>query len=108
VALLHATQLYSGIVTGSGVTDLYTVPAGNRIILRSAYVESHAAVSIQASLLLNVISTIHIWNLTAEGTAGDSNEWRPWMVLTPGQIIRGKVATVQPCVFIISGSIYTI
>jgi hypothetical protein len=30
------------------------------------------------------------------------------MVLTPGQIIRGKVATVQPCVFIISGSIYTI
>lgn len=107
MALLHATPLFSGNITATAFTTVYTVPAGMRIIIRSVAVRNAAAAAQVVSL---AVDAVNVWvkNLTTGGTDGSAFEWRPWIVLTEGQTIRVHVSNSAGAAFTISGSIYTI
>lgn len=109
MALLHATHLYEGnITTTSGTQVLYTVPAGYRVIIRSVILRNAAGSTNSVNILVDSTWAAYFVSLPAGGTAGSSNEWRPWLVLGPGQTIGGRVSVATGCNCIISGSIYTI
>jgi len=110
MALLHATQLFTGtivVLTNPGTT-LYTVPAGNRIIVRSVAVRNLWGGGVNR-FFFKVNGTI-VWdpNLNAGGTSGDSQEFRPWIVATPGQLLQALVTNANGVGVVVSGSIYTI
>jgi hypothetical protein len=110
MALLHATQLASAAVTNTVApgTLLYTVPAGDRIILRSVAVRNLWGGG--GNRVFIYVNGIVLWDplLNAGQTAGDSQEWRPWIVATPGQTIRAQVSNANGVNVLVSGSIYTI
>jgi len=110
VALLHATQLASAVVTNvtSPGTTLYTVPAGDRVIVRSIQMRNlwggganRCFIRINGLVLADP-------NLATGQTSGDSLELRPWWVMTPGQLIQVLVSNAAGINVLISGSIYTI
>jgi hypothetical protein len=51
---------------------------------------------------------VHSLVCTTGGSSGDSPEWRPWVVLTPGQTIQMAVSAAAGVGCVISGSLYTI
>jgi hypothetical protein len=110
MALLHATQLFTGnvVTVNPSFTTCYTVPAGDRIILRSVAVRNLSG-SVGLSVYVKVAGTL-VWSkaLTVGGTAGDNAEWRPWVVATPAQLVQVAVSNAAGVGCVISGSIYTI
>jgi hypothetical protein len=109
VALLHATQLYSGTITSTAPVypTLFTVPAGERYIVRSAVMRNLLAANQQIVLIANGLAVFTIV-LTSGGAAGGSFEWTPWLVMTPGQTMQAHGASATGFNLIVSGSHYTI
>lgn len=87
---------------------MYTVPAGDRIILRSIAARNLSG-SAGVTWYVYIGSTIIFTNvLTTGGSAGGSFEWRPWVVLGPTQTIEMAVSAAAGISCVVSGSIYTI
>jgi hypothetical protein len=110
VALLHVMQFYAANVTTVNPTrtTCYTVPAGDRIVVRSFAVRNLSGTAgMTVYIWINGV-VVHTIFLTTGGTAGDSSEWRPWLVLTPGQTIQMAVSAAAGVGAIVSGSLYTI
>lgn len=110
VALLHALNLFLGNVASvyPATTTVYTVPAGDRIILRSVAVRNlSGSVGVQVYVL---VDGIFVWTgiLTPGSTSGGSQEWRPWVVVGPGSVIKMAVSATPGAGAAASGSIYTI
>lgn len=104
--LLHATQLYLGVITSVDPTKTltYTVPSGDRVILRSVAVRNGSgSTAVQTYIYLN---TVRIWSTALAG--GGNFEWRPWLVLNPGDQINASVSAAAGASFAISGSVYYI
>lgn len=110
MTLLHATQLFVGnvITANPTFTTCYTVPAGDRIILRSIAYRNLNGSTVQ-SLYVKIGGTV-VWTaaVAAGGTSAGSGEWRPWIVCPPGQTIQLAASTTTGFGILISGSIYTI
>jgi hypothetical protein len=110
MALLHATQLFNGTITTvtPTFTTAYTVATGYRVILRSVAVRN---VSTTLSCTVYVqINGVTVFS-TVLGTAGSSTgsfEWRPWIVVGPGQTIKLAASMSTGYGVTVSGSIYTI
>lgn len=86
----------------------YTVPAGDRIVLRSIAVRNlngSGGVTWYVRLAGVVVFT---GVLASGGTSGGSAEWRPWIVMTPGQKIELAVSATPGVGAVVSGSLYTI
>jgi hypothetical protein len=109
MALLHVMQFAKQTVTAvsPSFATLYTVPAGDRIVVRSAVVRNLALTTQQFSLYVDGI-VVKTWNLPSGGGSTGSDEWRPWMVCTPGQVIQARAATASGFNIVLSGSLYTI
>jgi hypothetical protein len=110
MALLHATQLYSGnVVTVNPVfTTAYTVGAGQRIILRSIATRNlSGGAGVTWYVKVNGV-VVFTKVLGLGGTDAGSYEWRPWIVATPGQTIQLSVSAAAGIGAVVSGSIYTI
>lgn len=110
MALLHVLQFYAANVTtvNPTFTTAYTVPAGDRIVLRSIAVRNlngAAGVTVYVKVAGVLVKSIV---LTTGGTSGDSSEWRPWIVATPGQTIQLAVSGATGVGAVVSGSLYTI
>lgn len=103
-------QLFTGnvVTVNPTKTTCYTVPTGYRVITRSIAVRNlSGTVGMSAYVWMNGI-LVHTFVLTTGGTAGGSDEWDTWSVLTPGQKIEMAVSAAAGVGCIISGSIYFI
>ena len=108
--LLHAKQLFSGAVTSVNptLTTAYTVPAGFRIIIRSAaWRNKRTSGTNDVYVYVNGVLIWHVLLATA-GTSGDQQEWRPWVVAEPGQLVQVAVSNSAGANLVLSGSIYYI
>lgn len=108
MALLHVMQFYAGTISSTTATNLYTVPAGDRIVLRTVSVQNQSSSAVVFTLALSGGPTIVLISTNPEGTSGDNFQWRPWIVLPAGAVLQGKVLTAHAVGVILSGSIYTI
>ena len=109
MALLHATQFYSGTVGDLLLHTLYTVPAGNRIIVRDVTFQNAGTVASDCQFRVGGVGTIRHTNLAAYGSASDHDEYKLWLVLPPAATIQFQRVTGNGvCVITVSGSIYTI
>jgi hypothetical protein len=110
LALLHATQFAAlkVITVNPTLTTAYTVPAGDRIILRSVAMRNLLTTGTLTAYvyLAGLLIESHI--LAAGGAAGSDFEWRPWIVMTPGQLVQLAVSNATGADMIVSGSLYTI
>lgn len=106
--LLHAKQLYTGLVVAVNPTFLsaYTVPAGFRIILRSVVVRNKLTTA--SNHVYIEVAGNFVWTkvLAAGGTSGDQDQWQTWVVAEPGQVIGAAVSNATGVWVTISGSIY--
>ena len=109
MAALRVTQFFRGVVVGNGGTSAYTVPAGYRIVLRSAIFKNESGAAAGGSLWLSGASRIMFQNLAAAGSPGDTVEWRPWLVIGAGQTITVTISPVGAHVdVVLGGSLYFI
>lgn len=110
MALLHVDSLFIGNVTSiyPATTTVFTVPAGDRIVLRSIAVRNLAGSSSVAVYV--TVDGIFVWtaNLTGASGPGGMAEWRPWLVAGPGSVIRMAVNVAPGVGAAVSGSIYFI
>jgi len=106
MALLHVIQFFVGAVTttGSPGTLAYTVPAGDRIVLRD-FTFRNLSSSASYSLLVYIDSTL-IYSYTL--ATSESHEWKPWIVMSPGQKLYLRVGNSTGVDVVVSGSLYTI
>jgi len=103
-------QLFTGNVTtvNPSKTTCYTVPAGDRIVLRSVAVRNLSG-SVANSCYVFVNGTlVRTINLGIGGSSTDSFEWRPWIVATPAQLVQLAVSNAAGVGAVLSGSLYTI
>jgi hypothetical protein len=110
MALLHVMQFAAQNVTtvNPTFTTLYTVPAGDRIVIRSVQVRNlSGSVAMTAYLRVNTV-LIDTLVMTAGGTAGGQVEHRPWWVCAPGDVISMAASSAAGFGLILSGSLYTI
>lgn len=108
MALLHASVFYTGNITtvNPTFTTIYTVATGQRIILRSvAY--RNLAPSAAHTLYLEIDSTL-VWSTSIVGGALGAGEFRPWIVVGPGSVLKMAADASSGFGVVVSGSIYTI
>lgn len=104
MALLHATQFYNGRPTADGAQHtLYTVPSGDRIILRDINLQEAGG---GAPYIIFYVNGYRI--LTSFLTAHLHSDNRFWLVVGPGQTISCLVQSGFSVDVTISGSLYTI
>lgn len=111
MATLHATPLASGLVTVTTEatrTLLYTVPAGKRVVLRSA-IATNKWTTLQG-FVLHAPDPVRCWfaSLAAFGGPGATLEFRPWLALGPGDQIKAWCGNATGVYIVLSGSIYFI
>jgi hypothetical protein len=110
MALLHATQLYVGnvVTVNPTFTTAYTVGAGQRIILRSIAVRNLSGAA-GVTWYVKINGIVVFTNVLGIGSLSTGSfEWRPWIVVTPGQTIQLAVSAAAGIGAVVSGSIYTI
>jgi hypothetical protein len=110
MALLHVTQLARQNVTTVNpvFTTIYTVPAGDRIVLRSIAVRNLSG-SAGVTWYVEIDTVVVFTNVLGVGSVNaGSYEWRPWIVLGPGQLLKVAVNAAAGIGLVASGSLYTI
>jgi hypothetical protein len=110
MALLHVMQFAAQNVTSVNptYTTLYTVPAGDRIVIRSVQVRNLSGTAAMTAYLRVNTFLIDSLVMTVGGTAGSSVEHRPWWVCAPGDVISMAASVATGYGLILSGSLYTI
>lgn len=108
MADLRATQVYQGAVSGTSVTDLYTVPTGKRLIVKHVTVLEATGSSCDAQLRSSVVGTVYVWHLLAYGRAGDAAADSFWIVFDAGQKVQFKRTTSGQVAVTVSGSLHTV
>jgi hypothetical protein len=103
-------QIYHGNITSvnPAVTNVYTVPAGDRIVVRDITVQNLSD-TVANSFYVYVAGT-WVWQVVL-GTSSSSTgkaEIKPWWVMTPGQVLALAVSHSSGVGVVVSGSLYTI
>lgn len=107
MALLHLTQLYKGNHGTYPPTTVYTVPAGYRANVRSVVATNRGATD--QYMVVGVTGLqVFAYQLTHFGGLAPSYEWRPWMVLLPGDQLQLGMGGGVTADWVVSGSLYTI
>lgn len=92
---------------GGATVTLFTVPAGQRMVLRSVTMRNLSTSSGTGWVVFNG-SGMFIKPLTPAGTDGASFEYRPWVVFGPGATLGISAGSGIAVFMVASGSIYTI
>lgn len=108
MADLRATQFFSGVVNGTSVVTLYTVPTGKRAIIKHVTVLEVSGSSADAQLRLGSFGTIYHWVLAAYSSAGDEGSSSFWIVINAGETIQFKRTTSGQLTVTVSGSLHTV
>lgn len=105
MADLRATSFFNAQIAGPGPVNLYTVPAGHRIILREITAYNHASVNNVATVALQSGSTLMSRVLPPAGSAGATLQYSFWAVINPGEVFQGYTNSGQHLTLVISGSL---
>jgi hypothetical protein len=108
VATLRATQFAIGTYSDTSVHDLYTVPSGHKIILKSIQVMDYTGNSGVINMRVDVLGTYMVIPIAAYSGAGAWVERRPWIVFNAGQILQIQRTDAHGYTFILCGSLMTI
>lgn len=103
-------QFFAGSVTSVNPTrtTLYTVPAGDRIVIRNLAARNLNGSSATTVILWVANALVFTVSLTTGGTAGDHISQNLWIVATPGQTIQMAASNSTGFGIVVSGSLYTI
>lgn len=111
MAQLRATQFFIGNVTTVAPvnTNVYTVPAGHRIILKSIAVRNLNP-SAGVTWFVVIDSTLVFTNLLGPGSTSSSGsfEWRPWIVIGPGSVLKLTCSASTGIGCVVSGAYHYI
>jgi hypothetical protein len=108
MATLRATQFASGVFSGTAVTNIYTVPAGHKAILKSITLLEVSGVSCIVNVRLSAFGTWYAQILSAYGSAGMGIENRMWVVLEAGQVLQFNRSNAGQITYTVNGSLMTI
>jgi hypothetical protein len=86
---LHSTQFVSTPLSGAGPGTLYTVPAGNRAVVKAVNLASNASTGKFFSL--NVDGAVLLFSLTLGALA--TFQWNGWVVLNAGETLKWSGAS---------------
>lgn len=109
MADLRLTQFFAGTISTTGYVTCYTVPAGHRAILKSAYMQNRSGTA-SATLRLRLDTFFILTHILGVATsATDHFELRPWLAMGPGQVLSASIQTAGPSVDLyLSGSLHYI
>jgi hypothetical protein len=102
---LRSTSFFVGIITGPGPINLYTVPAGFRIVLKEIRAYNHAGTANGATIALAGGGTIVSRSLGAAGTTTSVLIVPGWTVLNAGKVIQGYSDAGKQMTYALSGSL---
>lgn len=105
---LRATQFASGLITGTAVTNIYTVPAGKKAIIKDITLQEVSGVACQVNVRLSAFGTFRVVNLSAYPAGGSYNDETMWVVLEPGQVLQLNRSNSGSYTYTVSGSLMTI
>lgn len=105
MADLRATQFAAGAITGTAVTNVYTVPVGKRIILKSIQLQEASGIATDVQIRLSGLGTIRLMKLTAYNSAGSTLENTVWIVFNAGQTIQLARVSAGTIGYVLSGSL---
>ncbi len=108
MADLRTTRFYLGLVTGTSVTDLYTVPTGKRAIIKQVTVQEVSGSSCTAQLRLSPLGTIFTWALVAYAAADSRAVGHFWIVVNAGEKIQFARSTSGQLTVTVNGSLHTV
>ena len=105
MAVLRATQFDARLLTSTSYITLYTVPSGHVIILKSIALRNYATVNNTFNVRLGTAPNFFVKVLGVGGGDTSAYEFRPWIVVGPGQTIQATVSNSTGIGVILSGSI---
>lgn len=105
MASLRATQFFDGVITGPGPVNLYTVPTGFRIILRSINMFNPESTTNPCTVALAGGATLFALTMPIAGTPGSTANLQPWVVVSAGQVLQGYTGSGKHCHIVLSGSL---
>jgi hypothetical protein len=105
MAQLRTHQFYQGIVTSTTKQDLYTVPTGKTIIVKSVVLRNHWSSANQCKLFVRRSGSDFGWYTFSVAAAPASHEDEMWVVFVEGDLLWATVANVAGADFILSGSL---
>ncbi len=108
MAALRSFPIFSGVVSGTSVVDLYTVPTGKLLILKFVTVQEVSGSSCDAQLRLSTFGAFFVWNLLAYGTAGSRAVGDFWVAIAAGVKLQAKRTTSGDITLTASGSLLTV
>lgn len=105
MATLRATSFFLGNVSVIGPTNLYTVPAGHRINLRSIVLHNEWSASVGCTIRTVSGMTIAGQVLTAAGTAGATYTSAPNVILNAGETLTAILGLAHTVDIALSGTL---
>lgn len=108
MADLRTTQLAELTISGTAITNIYTVPAGKRAILKSMNIMEVSGVGSDVQIRVGSIQTIVRTHVNAYGGAGDSAQLFFWLVLNAGETLSVKRISSGDINVVASGSVHTV
>jgi hypothetical protein len=99
MAELRITQFYAANIASLAYIDVYTVPVGRRIIVKSVQLRNQYTGSNGVWIALGTTALYYV-SLPGNG----SLEIRPWWVITEGQTLKIKVGNAAGVGVLISGA----
>lgn len=104
MGILRATQFYQGTITSTSYVDVYTVPAGHRIIFKSFNARNRRTSS-QGAYCREASGT-ELVRLTVP--ASSNTAWSGWIVLNEGEKLQLAVDASPGVDIVLSGTIHYI
>jgi hypothetical protein len=108
MATLRATQFGAGLISGTAVHDIYTVPADHKIIVKSVILTNVSLGSVDINVRVNTFGTWFTVHLGAYGSGSASVQLKVWAVFNAGQILQLNRGSAGDFTYVLAGSLMTI
>jgi hypothetical protein len=108
MARLRLIQFATGLITGTTVTSVYTVPTGYKAILKSIQVMEASGVACTVNVRLSGTGTFINIVLPAYPANGSSAHVPCWLVFEPGNVIQLNRSNAGNYTYLLSGSLMLI
>jgi hypothetical protein len=105
MAPLRNAELWKGTASSGTPATVYTVPAGKLVVVKSVNAQNTSGSS---STFGVQVDTLYVWSvvLAAYNAAGSGQEWRPWLAVPAGSVLKVFCSSGHTVDVVISGSIY--
>lgn len=108
MATLRATQFGSGLISGTSVINIYTVPTGKKAIVKNLVLTNVSASSCDVNVRVGAFGTWFTQHLAAYGFAGASVSLSLWAVFNAGDVLQLQRGNAGQITFIMGGSLMTV